>query len=52
MSNLVGGVISLTGSAYLQIYVVGGSANGTPVNIGGEPDRVDVPLRADERRRH
>ncbi len=35
LSNLVGGAISLTGSAYLQIYVVGGSATATPVNIGG-----------------
>jgi hypothetical protein len=35
MSNLVGGVVSLTGSAYLQIYVVGGSTTSPPVNIGG-----------------
>jgi Tfp pilus assembly protein PilX len=36
VSNLVGGVISLTGSSQFQIYVVGnGTANGTTVTIGG-----------------
>jgi Tfp pilus assembly protein PilX len=36
VSNLVGGVIGLTGSSQLQIYLVGnGTANGTTATIGG-----------------